>query len=443
MIGGLAAVCLSVIAPSAASGEVGWPTPTTQAQAMEATFLLDPAFPPVRPSAACLVDSGFDPAAADDFAPGQVVTGSDLQGAPTADADPGHHGTTMARIAVAAANGVGMVGLWPGAQIAVVRAIPEGQSSFPFVGYRRGIEKCLRFKQTGQVPVTVISLALGTTDSPDSTEDLRLRDAIARARRDGVPVLAAAGNSGTVERPASEDGVLAVGAARAVTSDPCEFSPEGPGVDVLAAGCDLQEVDREGQPVGGAGTSQATTLAAVATAAALAFADATPPFAELEAAIIGASARTGQLSVPELFGRVGARIPPRTSPPSTPVSAPLPVVAPVAEPPATAPAPIGKPRLRRPLVRLRWSPRRRRDLGVTVHSHQDLAGQQVVRLQFLDARGARVGATRATVRSRFVVRPPTRARRLAIALRDRSGRYADAPPLTLRLPARARRHAAS
>jgi endonuclease YncB( thermonuclease family) len=79
----------------------------------------------------------------------------------------------------------------------------------------------------------VVNLSLGGL--PDAQV---LRDAIAQATRDGVVVVAAAGNSGAagVAFPARVPGVIAVGAAAPGGERRASFSSYGPEIDVVAVG---------------------------------------------------------------------------------------------------------------------------------------------------------------------------------------------------------------
>ncbi len=81
----------------------------------------------------------------------------------------------------------------------------------------------------------VISLSFGTTVKPESTV---LEDALKQARKAGVVVVAAAGNTGskTEQFPAASHDVVAVGALSADGSGLAAFSGSGGWVDVAAPG---------------------------------------------------------------------------------------------------------------------------------------------------------------------------------------------------------------
>ena len=78
---------------------------------------------------------------------------------------PTLHGTVLAMMAGAPTNGWGMVGTAPRAiQIASVRILEPGQTTFPFSAYATGIAACLRVRS--HYNIRVINLSLGTSESP-------------------------------------------------------------------------------------------------------------------------------------------------------------------------------------------------------------------------------------------------------------------------------------
>lgn len=89
---GLIAVACPIPA-SASAYEVGAPTPTSQAIAAQAEFLINPAVPPPTRTAVCLVDSGVADSALSDFADGQVTRYAPEDGA-VADSSDTSHGTS-------------------------------------------------------------------------------------------------------------------------------------------------------------------------------------------------------------------------------------------------------------------------------------------------------------------------------------------------------------
>jgi subtilisin family serine protease len=140
------------------------------------------------------------------------------------------HGTFVAGVAAAAANGLGMVGVAPHARILPVKVL-DCHGAGDSLATARGITYAARRG------ARVINLSLG------GLEDSQVvRDAIAQATSAGAVVVAAAGNSGGagVAFPARIPDVIAVGAT--VIGDPptrARFSSYGPELDVAAAGQDV------------------------------------------------------------------------------------------------------------------------------------------------------------------------------------------------------------
>jgi serine protease len=152
-------------------------------------------------------------------------------------------------------NGWGMVGTAPRAiQIASVRILEPGKTTFPFSAYATGIAVCLRVRS--HYNIRVINLSLGTSESPSGESY-------------GVAVVAAAGNDdgGAVEYPAAYPGVLSVGATDTQGGGFCSFSNRGEGLRLLAPGCDLDGANpATGEPDYNywQGTSEASAIAAAA-----------------------------------------------------------------------------------------------------------------------------------------------------------------------------------
>ena len=127
-----------------ASAEVGAPAGTVQQAAADALFLQYAPAPPI-PGVICLVDSGVDPNP--DTTP--ILAGSHALSPNTNTEDelaalnpplpgghPDGHGTYMAMIAAAPANGWGMVGLAPtSVRIFNMKALAAGQTTFAFSEY--------------------------------------------------------------------------------------------------------------------------------------------------------------------------------------------------------------------------------------------------------------------------------------------------------------------
>jgi len=213
--------------------------------------------------AVCLIDSGVD--LNPDTAP-LMAERISLDGGSGDDVLPSSHGTQMAMVMGAPANGWGMVGIWPHIKIVSVRATPEGQGGFEFPAYRKALESCrLRGPKDN---IAVAELALGGSRSVSAQEQAELRDMIEVSRSAGLSVVAAAGNTGgEVEAPASFPPVVAV-AAGGEGDVLCPFASRGAAVDIVAPGCHVDQAWlQDGSTAVGQGSSQASAVVAVVMAA--------------------------------------------------------------------------------------------------------------------------------------------------------------------------------
>ncbi|HYM54557.1 MAG TPA: S8/S53 family peptidase [Solirubrobacteraceae bacterium] len=258
-----AALLMLVVQPVTAGAETGV---TAQAVADNGAFLAY-APPPAQLAGLCLVDTGVN---LNPDTEGVVVERTALDGGSGEDVSSTRHGTVLAMMAGAPANGWGMVGTAPRAvQIVSVRILEPGQTTFPFSAYATGIDACLRVRS--HYDVRVINLSLGTSEAPSGRDYEMLGNAVQEASDYGVAVVAAAGNDdgGAVQYPAAYPSVLSVGATDTQGGGFCSFSNRGEGLRLLAPGCDLDGAD----PKTGAssynywqGTSEASAIAAAALA---------------------------------------------------------------------------------------------------------------------------------------------------------------------------------
>jgi hypothetical protein len=257
----VAALALVLLWPSMARAETAI---TAQAVADDGAFLpYTPA--PAQLAGMCLVDTGVN---LNPDTEGVVVERTALDGGSGGDVSPTLHGTVLAMMAGAPANGWGMVGTAPHAiQIVSVRILEAGQTTFPFSSYASGITECLEKRH--KYNIRVINLSLGTSETPSAQSYEMLGNAVQKAGNYGVAVVAAAGNDdgGPVEYPAAYPGVLSVGATDTQGGGFCSFSNRGEGLRLLAPGCDLDGAE----PTSGApnynywqGTSEASVIAASA-----------------------------------------------------------------------------------------------------------------------------------------------------------------------------------
>ena len=254
-----ALLALMLLLPTVARAETAI---TAQAVADDGAFL--PYAPaPAQLAGMCLVDTGVN---LNPDTEGIVVERSALDGGSGDDVSPTLHGTVLAMMAGARANGWGMVGTAPHAiQIVSVRILEPGHLTFPFSAYASGITECLERRH--KYDMRVINLSLGTSETPSGRDYEMLGNAIQEAHDYGIAVVAAAGNDdgGAVEYPAAYPGVLSVGATDTQGSGFCSFSNRGEGLLLLAPGCDLDGAE----PTSGApnynywqGTSEASAIAA-------------------------------------------------------------------------------------------------------------------------------------------------------------------------------------
>jgi hypothetical protein len=249
------------LAPAAVHAETAI---TTQAVADDGAFL-PYAPPPPQPAGLCLVDTGVN---LNSDTEGVVVDRTAIDGGSGDDVSPTLHGTVLAMMAAAPANGWGMVGTAPRSiQIVSVRILEPGQTTFPFSSYAAGITVCLQLRQ--QYNVRVINLSLGNADTPSNRDYETIANSVQGANNYGVAVVAAAGNDdgGPVEYPAAYPGVLSVGASDTQGGAFCSFSNRGEGLRLIAPGCDLDGAD----PTSGAsnynywqGSSESSAIAASA-----------------------------------------------------------------------------------------------------------------------------------------------------------------------------------
>jgi hypothetical protein len=312
----LAALAACALLPTCAAAELGGSPPTDEAQAADAAWL-PYAPPPPQPGVVCMIDSGVDPNP--DTQAAVIGAGTLDPSAGTGDADSsirvdGHpldHGTEMAMLMAAPANGWGMVGIAPNAvRVYSLRAAPAGETSFPFSDYSFAINQCIKRAWTSPAD-KVISLSLGGTTSPTPSDLSYLQSSVDRARQQGLNVVAAVGDEGgsSTDYPAAYAPVLAVGADDAATGAMCAFSNHGPGLDLLAPGCDSQLGGLEqafvddGTPAAGNGTSQATAITSSILAAIRAY---SPSLAVDQAqACLTSTTRGGELDAAAAFRACG------------------------------------------------------------------------------------------------------------------------------------------
>lgn len=232
-----------------------------------------------------LVDSGVD-ATQPDFA-GRPNTS--YLNAQTVTGTGEFHGTEVASVAAAPANGTGIVGIYPQAKLDLWDATPTAGQIDPAV-VAAGI---------AAAPCPgVINLSFGST-----AQDPVVGGAIVKAQRRGCLVVAAAGNlaaSGNpTVYPAADLHVLAV-AASDQGGAPATFSSTGPWVDLFAPGIGIEadttlDHDPNGNVMDG-GTSFSAAI--VAAAAAWVWTERPRLSAAQVFALIKGTAQNGVLNIP-------------------------------------------------------------------------------------------------------------------------------------------------
>jgi hypothetical protein len=292
-------VPLALLSPSTVRAETAI---TAQAVADDGAFL-PYAQAPAQPAGLCLVDTGVNP---NPDTEGVVVERTALDGGSGGDVSPTLHGTVLAMMAAAAANGWGMVGTAPHAvQIVSVRILEPSRTTFPYSAYASGITECLELEH--KYDIRVVNLSLGTSEGRSAEATELVANAVERAINNGIAVVAAAGNDdgGPVEYPAAYPGVLSVGATDTQGGGFCSFSNRGEGLRLLAPGCDLDGAE----PTSGASNYnywQGTSEASVIAAAALDALDSYQPSLSPEAAEKDLTeADSGVLNIAQTFRNAG------------------------------------------------------------------------------------------------------------------------------------------
>jgi hypothetical protein len=322
------AVLLAGIAlPGQASAEVGVPAGTVEAAAANALFLQDAPAPP-QPGIICLVDSGVDaspdttPILAGSYALSPNTNTEDELAAlnpPLPGGHPDGHGTYMAMLAAAPANGWGMVGIAPtSVRVYNLKALAAGQATFAFSQYSIAISHCQALSSS--MPITVVNLSLGSGTQPTGSELESLGSYVQAANAHGLSVVAAAGNEdGPVQAPADVSGVLGVGASDANPASVgvmCSFSNRGAGLTLLAPGCGSQTepggggngielaFSDDGAPAWADGTSEAGVIVSASEASMRAYSPALS-YSQAQGCITSTLTNGGNLDVAAAFNACG------------------------------------------------------------------------------------------------------------------------------------------
>jgi minor extracellular protease Epr len=146
--------------------------------------------------------------------------------------DDNGHGTHVAGIAAALGTNGRIPGVAPRAKLYAVKALNANGEGF-VSGIIKGIDWCI------QKRIPVINMSVGISGGSSRA----LREAIQRARDNGIVVVASAGNNGDsgsgIDEPASFPETIAV-AASTQGNGVASFSSRGNGIDVTAPGADIK-----------------------------------------------------------------------------------------------------------------------------------------------------------------------------------------------------------
>lgn len=248
---------LAVAVPAAVAG--GAADPLAPQEWWLADIGADRATPPGPGVPVIVVDSGVDPNHPE-FAGRPNTTFLNGQ---TVDGPGEYHGTAVASLIAAPANGVGIVGVYPQASLVVDDASADATS-----GINRNAASAGILAAAQHCPA-VINLSFSSVEA-----DPLLHDAVLTAARNGCLVVASAGNNGNNGSPAEFPGawphVFTVGSTDQL-DHPSLFSTASPGLDVSAPGNAITAAvpasqDPSGYESGLSGTSSSTALVSAAAA---------------------------------------------------------------------------------------------------------------------------------------------------------------------------------
>ncbi|MCG8396273.1 S8 family serine peptidase [Bacillus atrophaeus] len=194
-----------------------------------------------------VIDSGISPH--DDLS---IAGGYSAVSYTSSYKDDNGHGTHVAGIIGAKHNGYGIDGIAPEAQIYAVKALDQNGSG-DLQGLLKGIDWSIA---NG---MDIVNMSLGT-----SSDSQILHDAMDRAYKQGVLLVAASGNEGNhqpVNYPAAYSSVIAVSATDQ-SNQLASFSTTGDQIEFSAPGTEITSTYLNQYYATGSGTSQATPHAA-------------------------------------------------------------------------------------------------------------------------------------------------------------------------------------
>ncbi|MFC4808419.1 S8 family peptidase [Paenibacillus sp. GCM10023250] len=163
-------------------------------------------------------------------------------------ADDNGHGTHVAGIAAGLGKN-GLTGVAPGAKLYAIKALDANGAGY-ISDLIKGIEWCIKKK------IPIINMSLGLEGETSSA----LQEAVERARKNGIIVVASAGNSGPsnsngIDQPARYSDAIAV-AATTKNGKIADYSSRGSGIDVAAPGSYIKSA----KPGGGYAVMSGTSM---------------------------------------------------------------------------------------------------------------------------------------------------------------------------------------
>ena len=158
--------------------------------------------------------------------------------------DDNGHGTHVAGIIAAEDNNIGVVGVAPGADLYALKVLDRTGS-----GYVSDVVMAIQWATVNEIQV--INMSLG------GAYDIWLDGACLLAYVEGLILVAAAGNGGSVIYPAAYDSVIAVSATNSA-DELAYFSSTGPEVKLAAPGEDIYSTYKGGGYTTLSGTSMAS-----------------------------------------------------------------------------------------------------------------------------------------------------------------------------------------
>ena len=382
----LAAASVLAFSPVASAAS---PPITRQAAAAKAAFLAYAPAPAGGPKALCLVDTGVNPTP--DTTPG-LLSATALDGGTGNDVDTLTHGTIDAAIAGGAGHGV--LGAWPQLKIVSVRATDNPgagqQTSYQFDDYGRAIQDCSRPR--ADAPVAAIAIPLASTIPPTPDQVVEFNDAVGAAKVKDIAILAAAGNqSGPVQLPGSQPGILPVGAGDTVSGGVCADTASV-GLTFFAPGCFVDQIDTAGNTFCcGNGTSQASSFASGVLVALRSYARTLT--AAQATQLLVSTAHNGHLDATAAFraAGLGAIVDAGNAAIPKPAAALPPAAA--AAPPTALTGTLARPRVKRAT----W---RRGVLVITLRGSQPKGARLHAKLTFTRRKAMFLRSTRPTLRAR-------------------------------------------